>query len=431
VLKLRTKDADFEAQFSSFIKIKREKSEDVNASVSKILEAVKSRGDDALVEFTKSYDDFDINPAKMRIAEDDIDIAVKSCSASEIEALNLAADRIKDYHKKQMPEDLQYIDAMGVTLGYRWSPVNSVGIYVPGGMGAYPSSVLMNAIPAKIAGVKRLVMVVPTPKGNINSLVLAAAKIAGVDDIFRIGGAQAVAALAYGTDSVPAVDKIVGPGNVYVATAKKQVFGVVGIDMFAGPSEVLVVADAENDPNWIASDLLAQAEHDASAQAILITDDEGFANSVDIRLQEIAKNLSRSDTALSSWKNFGAIIIVDDVNQSVALIDRISPEHLQLAVESPESISKEVSNAGAIFLGRFTPEAMGDYLAGPSHVLPTDGTARFSSGLGVADFMKRSSIIGCDSDSLSKLGPHAAILAEAEGLQAHALSITSRLDKKK
>ena len=431
MLKLRTKDADFEAQFSSFIKIKREKSEDVNASVSKILEAVKSRGDDALVEFTKSYDDFDINPAKMRIAEDDIDIAVKSCSASEIEALNLAADRIKDYHKKQMPEDLQYIDAMGVTLGYRWSPVNSVGIYVPGGMGAYPSSVLMNAIPAKIAGVKRLVMVVPTPKGNINSLVLAAAKIAGVDDIFRIGGAQAVAALAYGTDSVPAVDKIVGPGNVYVATAKKQVFGVVGIDMFAGPSEVLVVADAENDPNWIASDLLAQAEHDASAQAILITDDEGFANSVDIRLQEIAKNLSRSDTALSSWKNFGAIIIVDDVNQSVALIDRISPEHLQLAMESPESISKEVSNAGAIFLGRFTPEAMGDYLAGPSHVLPTDGTARFSSGLGVADFMKRSSIIGCDSDSLTKLGPHAAILAEAEGLQAHALSITSRLDKKK
>ena len=431
MLKLRTKDADFEAQFSSLIKIKREKSEDVNASVSKILEAVKSRGDDALVEFTKSYDDFDINPAKMRIAEDDIDIAVKSCSASEIEALNLAADRIKDYHKKQMPEDLQYIDAMGVTLGYRWSPVNSVGIYVPGGMGAYPSSVLMNAIPAKIAGVKRLVMAVPTPKGNINSLVLAAAKIAGVDDIFRIGGAQAVAALAYGTDSVPAVDKIVGPGNVYVATAKKQVFGVVGIDMFAGPSEVLVVADAENDPNWIASDLLAQAEHDASAQAILITDDEGFANSVDIRLQEIAKNLSRSDTALSSWKNFGAIIIVDDVNQSVALIDRISPEHLQLAVESPESISKEVSNAGAIFLGRFTPEAMGDYLAGPSHVLPTDGTARFSSGLGVADFMKRSSIIGCDSDSLTKLGPHAAILAEAEGLQAHALSITSRLDKKK
>ncbi len=431
MLKLRTKDADFEAQFSSFIKIKREKSEDVNASVSKILEAVKSRGDDALVEFTKSYDDFDINPAKMRIAEDDIDIAVKSCSASEIEALNLAADRIKDYHKKQMPEDLQYIDAMGVTLGYRWSPVNSVGIYVPGGMGAYPSSVLMNAIPAKIAGVKRLVMVVPTPKGNINSLVLVAAKIAGVDDIFRIGGAQAVAALAYGTDSVPAVDKIVGPGNVYVATAKKQVFGVVGIDMFAGPSEVLVVADAENDPNWIASDLLAQAEHDASAQAILITDDEGFANSVDIRLQEIAKNLSRSDIALSSWKNFGAIIIVDDVNQSVALIDRISPEHLQLAVESPESISKEVSNAGAIFLGRFTPEAMGDYLAGPSHVLPTDGTARFSSGLGVADFMKRSSIIGCDSDSLTKLGPHAAILAEAEGLQAHALSITSRLDKKK
>ena len=431
MLKLRTKDADFEAQFSSFIKIKREKSEDVSASVAKILEAVRSRGDEALVEFTKSYDDFDINPAKMRIAEDDIDIAVKSCSASEIEALNLAADRIKDYHKKQMPEDLQYIDAMGVTLGYRWSPVNSVGIYVPGGMGAYPSSVLMNAIPAKIAGVKRLVMVVPTPKGNINLLVLAAAKIAGVDDIFRIGGAQAVAALAYGTDSVPAVDKIVGPGNVYVATAKKQVFGVVGIDMFAGPSEVLVVADAENDPNWIASDLLAQAEHDASAQAILITDDEGFANSVDIRLQEIAKNLSRSDTALSSWKNFGAIIIVDDVNQSVALIDRISPEHLQLAVESPESISKEVSNAGAIFLGRFTPEAMGDYLAGPSHVLPTDGTARFSSGLGVADFMKRSSIIGCDSDSLTKLGPHAAILAEAEGLQAHALSITSRLDKKK
>ena len=431
MLKLRTKDADFEAQFSSFIKIKREKSEDVNASVSKILEAVKSRGDDALVEFTKSYDGFDINPAKMRMAEDDIDIAVKSCSASEIEALNLAADRIKDYHKKQMPEDLQYIDATGVTLGYRWSPVISVGIYVPRGMGAYPSSVLMNAIPAKIAGVKRLVMVVPTPKGNINSLVLAAAKIAGVDDIFRIGGAQAVAALAYGTHSVPAVDKIVGPGNVYVATAKKQVFGVVGIDMFAGPSEVLVVADAENDPNWIASDLLAQAEHDASAQAILITDDEGFANSVDIRLQEIAKNLSRSDTALSSWKNFGAIIIVDDVNQSVALIDRISPEHLQLAVESPESISKEVSNAGAIFLGRFTPEAMGDYLAGPSHVLPTDGTARFSSGLGVADFMKRSSIIGCDRDSLTKLGPHAAILAEAEGLQAHALSITSRLDKKK
>ena len=431
MLKLRTKDADFEAQFSSFIKIKREKSEDVYASVSKILEAVRSRGDEALVEFTKSYDDFDINPAKMRIAEDDIDIAVKSCSASEIEALNLAADRIKDYHKKQVPEDLQYIDAMGVTLGYRWSPVNSVGIYVPGGMGAYPSSVLMNAIPAKIAGVKRLVMVVPTPKGNLNSLVLAAAKIAGVDDIFRIGGAQAIAALAYGTDSVPAVDKIVGPGNVYVATAKKQVFGVVGIDMFAGPSEVLVVADAENDPNWIASDLLAQAEHDTSAQAILITDDEGFANSVDIRLQEIAKDLSRSDTALSSWKNFGAIIIVDDVNQSVALIDRISPEHLQLALESPESISKEVSNAGAIFLGRFTPEAMGDYLAGPSHVLPTDGTARFSSGLGVTDFMKRSSIIGCDRDSLSKLGPHAAILAEAEGLQAHALSITSRLDKKK
>jgi histidinol dehydrogenase len=330
-----------------------------------------------------------------------------------------------------MPDDLDYTDDAGVRLGYRWTPMQSAGLYVPGGTAAYPSSVLMNALPARIAGVERLAMVVPTPRGEINPLVLAAAAIAGVDEIYRIGGAQAVGALAYGTETIAAVDKIVGPGNAYVAAAKRQVFGTVGIDMVAGPSEILVLADAANDPVWIAADLLSQAEHDTSAQAILIADDADFADAVIEAIDGQLKTLARAETAAASWRDFGAVILVGDLADAVPLVDRIAPEHLEIATQDPDALAARVRNAGAIFLGRYAPEALGDYIAGPNHVLPTARSARFSSGLGVLDFLKRTSIIGCDAEALAKIGPAAVSLATAEGLDAHGLSISVRLNQGK
>jgi histidinol dehydrogenase len=343
-----------------------------------------------------------------------------------MDALELAAARIESYHRHQLPADFDYTDDVGVRLGARWTPIGSVGIYVPGGTASYPSSVLMNAIPARVAGVDRLTMVVPAPEGILNPLVLAAASIAGIDDIIKIGGAQAIAALAYGTETIIPVDKIVGPGNAYVAAAKRRVFGVVGIDMVAGPSEILVVADSDNDPTWIAADLLSQAEHDENAQSVLICDSEDFANAVEKSVADHLSRLPRSAIARASWDNHGAIIIVDDIYAAMPLVDQLAPEHLELAVANPDKLAAQVKNAGAIFMGRFTPEAIGDYMAGPSHVLPTSRSARFSSGLGVPEFMKRTSIIGCDPSSLPAIGPAAETLAEAEGLDAHALSVTLR-----
>jgi len=346
-----------------------------------------------------------------------------------VAALELAAGRIADYHRRQMPEGQDYVDDAGLRLGYRWTALSAVGLYVPGGTAAYPSSVLMNAVPARVAGVERLAMVVPTPGGTINPLVLAAAEIAGIDEIYRIGGAQAVAALAFGTETVRPVDKIVGPGNAYVAAAKRQVFGTVGIDMIAGPSEILVLADGENDPGWIAADLLSQAEHDTAAQAILITDDAAFAAEVEKAVEGHLKTLPRAETAAESWRAYGAVIVVGKLAEALPLIDRIAPEHLEIAAADADGLAGGVRNAGAIFLGRFAPEAVGDYIAGPNHVLPTARSARFSSGLGVDDFVKRTSIIGCDGDALARVGPAAVTLARAEGLDAHALSISQRLNR--
>jgi len=345
--------------------------------------------------------------------------------------LELAAQRIREFHVRQKPTDYRYVDAQGVELGWRWGPIAAVGVYVPGGKAAYPSSVLMNALPAALAGVGRVVMCVPTPDGAIDPLVLAAAQLAGVSEIYRIGGAQAVGALAYGTATIQAVDKIVGPGNAYVAAAKRQVYGTVGIDGIYGPSEILVVADGNNDPAWIAADLLAQAEHDEAAQAILITDDAAFADRVAAAAERHLQRMARANIARASWDNFGAIVVVERLADAPALIDRVAPEHVELATDRADELAAQVRHAGAIFLGRFTPEAIGDYVAGPNHVLPTAGTARFSSGLSVLDFMKRTSIVRCDADSVRRIGPAAVRLAEAEGLGAHALSVALRLDGRK
>jgi histidinol dehydrogenase len=365
----------------------------------------------------------------MILSPKEISSAREQCSSDVIAALELAATRITDYHQHQLPKDLDYIDDTGMQLGYRWTPIQNIGIYVPGGTAVYPSSVLMNALPAKIAGVDRIAMVVPTPGGDINPLVLAAASIAGISEVYRIGGAQAIGALAYGTDTIPPVDKIVGPGNAYVAAAKRQVFGTVGIDMLAGPSEILVLADSENDPAWIAADLLSQAEHDSNAQSILITDNEKFANAVEEAIEGQLKSQTRAEIAAASWHDFGAVIIVSDLADSIKLIDRIAPEHLEIATDNPKTFAKQVRNAGAIFLGRYAPEALGDYIAGTNHVLPTGRTARFSSGLGVLDFLKRTSIIGSNASSLAKIGPAAVFLAKAEGLDAHGLSLSIRLNQ--
>lgn len=429
VQKIDASQKDFEARFAALLSAKREASVDVNASVENIIADVRSRGDAALIELTARFDRLSLTPQTLRIPASDLAAAAKSCDPKTLEALKLAKARIEAYHARQKPENARFSDEAGVELGHRWTPVGAVGLYVPGGTANYPSSVLMNAVPAKVAGVKRLVMVVPTPDGVVNPLVLAAAHLAGVDEVYRIGGAQAVAALAYGTDTIAPVDKIVGPGNAYVAAAKRQVFGIVGIDMIAGPSEILVVADGDNDPDWIAADLLSQAEHDPSSQSILITDDAGFAEQVEQAVTRQIAQLPRGETASQSWNEFGAIILVHRLDDAIPLVDRLAPEHLELAVADPEAMALAISNAGAIFLGRYTPEAIGDYVAGTNHVLPTARSARFSSGLNVLDFMKRTSLVRCDAASLAAIGPAALALAEAEGLEAHGRSVSIRLNK--
>lgn len=420
----------FDDAFRALLSQKREQAADVNATVATILDDVRTRGDAAVVDYTRRFDRLpDLTAETLRIPAATIAAEAERCAPELIDALHLAAERIRVYHEKQMPEDFAFTDAVGVRMASRWTPVQAAGLYVPGGTAAYPSSVLMNAIPAKVAGVERLVMVVPSPDGVLNPLVLAAARVAGVDEIYRIGGAQAVGALAYGTETIQPVDKIVGPGNAFVAAAKRQVFGTVGIDMIAGPSEILVVADADNDPAWIAADLLSQAEHDTAAQSILITDSAAFADAVKQAVEGHLRVLPRGDMARKSWDDHGAVIVVQDLMRDApALCDYIAAEHLELAVADPDALAARVRNAGAIFLGRYTPEAVGDYVGGPNHVLPTARSARFSSGLGVLDFMKRTSLLGCSADALRAIGPAAAALAEAEGLQAHGLSVTLRLN---
>lgn len=401
---------------------------DVTEPVRGILREVAARGDAALLEYTERFDRMRVpNAAALRIGGQELRDARAACAPQVVAALEIAAERIADYHRRQMPEGHRYTDASGVMLGWRYSPLDAVGLYVPGGTASYPSSVLMNAIPAKVAGVSRLVVTAPTPDGVIHRAVLAACAIASVDEVWRIGGAQAVGALAYGTESLQAVDKIVGPGNAYVAEAKRQVFGRVGIDMIAGPSEILVVADGENHSAWIAADLLSQAEHDVLAQSILITDDEAFAEAVEAAIEATLKMLPREAIARQAWEQWGGIILVDTLSEAVSFIDLIAPEHLELAVEDPEALAAQIRHAGAIFMGRHTPEALGDYLAGPSHVLPTSQTSRFSSGLSVFDFLKRTSLIGCPAESFAPLGKAGAALADAEGLHAHALSLRLRL----
>ena len=418
---------DFEARFSALLANKREAAEDVDAAVRDIIAEVRARGDAALCDFTRKFDRFEIAPGKLRITADELDAAWNACDEQTLEALTFARDRIEAHHKKQKPKDDRYTDALGVELGHRWTAVEAAGLYVPGGTAAYPSSVLMNAVPAKVAGVERIVMVVPTPDGKVNDLVLAAAKLAGVDEVYRVGGAQAVAALAYGTETIRPVAKIVGPGNAYVAAAKRRVFGAVGIDMIAGPSEVVVVADGNARPDWLAADLLAQAEHDTAAQSILITDSPELAAKTEAELTAQLAVLPRKAIAEASWKDHGAIILVRDIAASIPLVDRLAPEHLEFETADAEELAGKVRNAGAIFIGAHTPEAVGDYVGGSNHVLPTARSARFSSGLGVLDFMKRISILKCSPKSLESVGPAAVLLAEAEGLQAHARSITIRL----
>src|SRR5438105_4617038 len=427
---LNTRDTGFETAFAAFLAGKRENAADVDAAVAEIIEQVATRGDAALIEYTKRFDRIDLAPATLRLTQAEIAAGADAAPADTVAALRLAAERIESFHRHQLPAPIDYVDPAGVRLGLRWRPITAAGLYVPGGTAAYPSSVLMNAIPGKVAGVERLVMTVPAPNGVLNPLVLAAARLVGIDEIYRVGGAQAVAALAYGTATIRPVDKIVGPGNAYVAAAKRRVFGRVGIDMIAGPSEILVVADRHNNPAWIAADLLSQAEHDAAAQAILVTDSREFAAAVEAAAASHLKHLPRADIARASWQANSAILIVADWDQAVPLIDRIAPEHLELAIEDPDALASQVHHAGAIFLGRYTPEAIGDYVAGPNHVLPTARSARFASGLGVLDFMKRTTIVGCDAASLYALASAAIRLAEAEGLDAHALSLALRLGRK-
>ena len=424
-VRLSTAAPDFEPGFAALLAMKRETAADVDAAVAGIITEIRAGGDAALAELTRRYDRCSL---PLRVGEEEIAAAAAACAEETLAALRLAAARIAAYHERQLPADQEWVDAAGVRLGARWRPVASAGLYVPGGTASYPSSVLMNAIPAKVAGVGRIVMTVPAPEGRLNPLVLAAASLAGIGEIYRVGGAQAIAALAFGTEAIEAVDKIVGPGNVYVAAAKRRVFGAVGIDSIAGPSEILVVADAANDPDWIAADLLSQAEHDEAAQSILITNDEGFAARVAAAVDAQLAKLPRSGIARASWERNGAIILVRSWAEAVPLVDRVAPEHLELALESPERFAAEVRNAGAIFLGRCTPEAIGDYVGGPNHVLPTARSARFSSGLGVLDFMKRTSLLSCDSAALGAIGPAAVTLARAEGLEAHARSVALRLE---
>lgn len=425
---LNEADAGFEADFAALLAAKREVSEDVDAVVRDIVARVRNEGDAALVELTRRFDRHEVDAATLRISDAQIDAAAASIDPATRAALELAHERVRSHHERQRPRDEAYVDALGVELGWRWSPLDAVGLYVPGGTASYPSSVIMNAVPARVAGVARIAMVVPTPDGAINPLVLAAARIAGVDEVWRIGGAQAVAALAYGTATVAPVDKIVGPGNAYVAAAKRQVFGKVGIDMIAGPSEVLVIADAANDPDWIAADLLAQAEHDTAAQSILITDDAPLATAVMQAVERQLRTLPRSQIATASWRDFGAVILVDDLRKALPLANRIAAEHVELAVDEPEALLGGLRHAGAVFLGRHTPEVIGDYVGGSNHVLPTARSARFSSGLSVLDFVKRTSTLKLGPEQLAALGPAAVALARAEGLEAHAQSVARRLN---
>lgn len=429
-LRLDTSSADFKARFDALLAQKREAAADVEAVVRAIIDDVIARGDDAVIEATRKFDHLDLTPEKLRVTAAEIDAAEKQCDPKTLDALKLARDRIEAFHRRQLPKDDRFIDALGVELGARWTAIEAVGLYVPGGSAAYPSSVLMNSVPAMVAGVDRVVMVVPSPEGRLNPLVLAAAKLGGVSEIYRIGGAQAVAALAHGTRTIAPVAKIVGPGNAYVAAAKRLVFGKVGIDMIAGPSEVLVIADGTANPDWIAADLLAQAEHDANAQALLITDSEDVASGVARAVESQLKALPRKDIASASWSDFGAIIRVDKLDEAVALANAIAAEHLEIMTADPDALAAKITNAGAIFLGSHTPEAIGDYVGGSNHVLPTARSARFSSGLGVLDFMKRTSILRTGPDQLRALGPAAIALGEAEGLEAHARSVAIRLNLK-
>ncbi len=426
---LNTSDTDFDARFAALLTMKREDSPDVDATVAAIIADVRTRGDAAVIDLTARFDRLELTRETLAFSQDEIDAQCALVSDDERVALELAAQRIYDYHARQMPEDARWTDDAGAELGWRWTPVQAAGLYVPGGLASYPSSVLMNAIPAKVAGVKRLAITVPTPDGKANPAVLLAARIAGVSEIYRIGGAQAIAALAYGTDTIAPVDKITGPGNAFVAAAKRRVFGKVGIDMIAGPSEILIIADSDNDPDWLALDLLSQAEHDESAQSILVTNDEAFGHKVVAAVENRLETLARRDIAGASWRDFGAVIIVRDMDEAADLSNRVAPEHLELCVADPDALAEKTTEAGAIFLGQWTPEAIGDYVGGPNHVLPTARSARFSSGLSVMDFIKRTTLARMSPEALATIGPAAEILAKSESLEAHGLSVTARLER--
>lgn len=426
---LSSSDPDFEPRFKAVLSMKREDSPDVDAIVAGIIADVRDRGDDAVLELTAKFDSLELTAETLAFSAAEIDAAIAEVPEDEAKALELAASRIRAYHERQLPQNDMWQDETGACLGWRWTAVDAAGLYVPGGLASYPSSVLMNAIPAQVAGVKHLVICAPTPGGKVNPLVLLAARLSGVETIYRIGGAQAVAAMAYGTKTIQPVDKITGPGNAFVAAAKRRVFGKVGIDMIAGPSEILVIADKDNNPDWIAVDLLSQAEHDESAQSILVTDDKGFAAAVAKAVDTRLETLERRDIAAKSWRDFGAIIVVDDLEQAAKLSNRVAPEHLELCVADPDALSEQITHAGAIFLGAFTPEAIGDYVGGPNHVLPTARSARFSSGLSVLDFMKRTTLAKMSPDALAAIGPAAETLARSEGLEAHGLSVRVRLDQ--
>jgi len=426
---LNTTDPDFEARFVALLGAKREDSPDVDGVVADIIADVRLRGDVAVLELTAKFDRLELTPQTMRFSPEEIEAECALVSDADRAALELAATRIRAYHSRQMPSDEMWTDDVGATLGWRWTPVSAAGLYVPGGLASYPSSVLMNAIPAKVAGVGRLAIVVPTPDGITNPLVVMAARIAGVDEIYRIGGAQAIAALAYGTETIAPVDKITGPGNAFVAAAKRRVFGKVGIDMIAGPSEILVIADSDNDPDWIALDLLSQAEHDESAQSLLITDSADFGRAVAAAVDKRLETLERRAIAGKSWADFGAVITVRNMDEAVILSDRIAPEHLELCTAGADALAERVTHAGAIFVGSWTPEAIGDYIGGPNHVLPTARSARFSSGLSVMDFIKRTTMARMTPQALAAIGPSAERLAISESLEAHGLSVRARLDR--
>lgn len=424
---ISTQELDFKSKFKILLGMKREEAPDVDATVAQIIADVRANGDAAIIALTKQFDGMTLTPETIAFSPDEIAREVAKVSNQDRTALELAAHRIKDFHARQMPQDAQWTDEVGATLGWRWTPVSAAGLYVPGGTASYPSSVLMNAIPAQVAGVEHLSICCPTPNGVVNPLVLLAAQISGIDRIYRIGGAQAIAALAYGTETIMAVDKITGPGNAYVAAAKRRVFGQVGIDMIAGPSEILVIADGDNDPDWIALDLLSQAEHDASAQAILITTDAALAQKVIQAIEKIIEKLERRAIAAASWRDYGAVILVKDLAEAAALSNQIAPEHLELMVQDPDALAQIITHAGAIFLGAFTPEAIGDYVGGPNHVLPTARSARFSSGLSVMDFVKRTTLTKMTPAALAAIGPAAERLATSESLEAHGLSVRARL----